>query len=282
MAENFKIIHFSDSHEMAQFETPGMLLDKRIIGFLNNRLLRRTGHGGHDRIIARAIEVIFQEKPDLVLFTGDAVSCGQKGEFEKAFAHFKPLVESSLPFLYVPGNHDCYVNNRKCREEANRFCLKMNRDQYSLSDFPFVWENEKFRILAANSCVPTPPFFSNGYMDGKTVEFYKRECAKECNGKKIISATHFPFFDPHPYLHFLHTLWGAKEVAGLVKEGRIDLALCGHIHKCRIHLDDRGRGQVIAGSLTGSGAFAKIEYDGKKDIFSVERIPLCDPDVGNC
>lgn len=273
MAENFKIIHFSDSHEMAQFETLSMLLDKRIIGFLNNRLLRRTGHGNHDAIIRKAVERIFQEKPDLTVFTGDATSCGQKSEFDLAYNHFRPLVESSLPFLYIPGNHDCYVYNRKCREEAEKFCLKMNRNRYSLKDFPFVWEDKNFRLLAANTAIPMPPLFSNGYMNKKTRKFYKRECENK-EGKILISANHFPFSDPHRYLHFLHTLWGAKTAEKLLKEKKIDLALCGHIHKSRAILDESGRGEVIAGSLTGTATLTLIEYDGKKDVFSVKRLPL--------
>ena len=274
MAESFRIIHFSDPHEIAQFETAAMLLDKRVIGFLNNRILRRTGHGTHDTVIKKAIERIFQEKCDLVIFTGDATSCGQKGEFDLAYEHFRPLVESSQPFLYLPGNHDCYVNNRKCREEADNFCRKMNRGKYALKDFPFVLENEKFRILASNNCIPMPPFFSNGYMNKKTREFYKRECEKNNDGRIVISANHFPFSDPHPCLHFLHTLWGAKEAERLLKEKKIDLALCGHIHKSRAVLDEKGRGEVIAGSLTGCKALTLIEYDGNKDHIAVRRLPL--------
>ena len=185
-----------------------------------------------------------------------------------------PLVESSLPFLYLPGNHDCYVNNKKCREEADHFCRKMNRGKYALKDFPFVWENEKFRILASNNCIPMPPFFSNGYMNKNTRDFYKRECEKTNDGRIVISANHFPFSDPHPCLHFLHTLWGAGEAERLLKEKKIDLALCGHIHKSRAVLDERGRGEVIAGSLTGCKALTLIEYDGNKDTFSVKCIEL--------
>ena len=274
MAESFRIIHFSDPHEMAQFETLSMLFDKRIIGFLNNRILRRTGHGNHDTIIRKAVERIFQEKPDLTIFTGDATSCGQKSEFDMAYDHFKPLVESSLPFLYIPGNHDCYVYNRKCREEAEKFCLRMNRNRIGLKDFPFVWEDKNFRLLAANTSLPMPPLFSNGYMNRKTREFYKTECAKNKEGKVILSANHFPFTDPHPVLHCLHTLWGAETAADLLKKKKIDLALCGHIHKHREALDETGRGEVIAGSLTGTGTRTLIEYDGKKDIFSVKCIEL--------
>ena len=274
MAEDFRIIHFSDPHEIAQFESGKMLLDKRIIGFLNNRILRRTGHGTHETVIKKALDRIFQEKPDFVLFTGDATSCGQKSEFDLAYEHFRPLVESSLPFLYVPGNHDCYVKDKECRKEANDFCLKMNRGKYALQDFPFVLENKNFNILAANTCIPMPPFFSNGYMNKKTEEFYKKECEKEKEGKIIISANHFPFSDPHPFLHFLHTLWGAKSAEKLLKEKKIDLALCGHIHKPRAVLDEKGRGEVIAGSLTGCKALTLIEYDSRRDLLMLKRLPL--------
>ena len=273
MGESFRVLHFSDPHEPARFESFRMLLDKRVIGFLNNRILRRTGRGRHEEIIGKAIEKIFREKADLVLFTGDAVSCGQKTEFETAYEHFRPLVESALPFLYIPGNHDLYVKDRDCQRAAEEFCLKMNRGKYALEDFPFVWENGKFRLLAVNTCRPMPPLLSNGFMDGKTREFLRTQCGKK-DGKQVLCASHFPFSDPHPFLHFLHTLHGGKEAQTLLEEGKIDLLLCGHVHKPRARLDERGRGEVVAGSLTGCRALTRIDYDGEKDRFCVERLPL--------
>ena len=39
-------------------------------------------------------------------------------------------------------------------------------------------------------------------------------------------------------------------------------------------LDERGRGEIIAGSLTKYGTFNEITYDSGTDDFSVQRVLL--------
>lgn len=269
----FTILHFSDTHEIARFEHYHMLMDKRIIGFMNNRLLRKTGHGLHEAVIHAAVERILAEKPDLVLFTGDATSCGQRGEFATALKRFTPILESPLPFLYIPGNHDSYVKDIACVKASREFCSLMNRGKYSMDDFPFVLDLGMIRLAAIHCARPTAPMLSCGFMSKETSDFLRQEAEKESKAPLAV-AGHFPLMDPHPIPHALHLLYGAKEAGRLLRQKKIALSLCGHVHKPYAILDEKGRGEISAGSLVGTGRLTKITYDDKQDLFKLERLPL--------
>lgn len=273
MEKKFTILHFSDTHEIARFEHYHMLMDKRLIGFVNNRLLRKTGHGFHDEVISRAMERILSEKPDLVLFTGDATSCGQKGEFATALKRFAPLLESDLPFLYIPGNHDSYVKDKACVRASRDFCSAMNRGKYTMDDFPFTLNFGRIRLAAIHCARPMPPLLSCGYMTAETSCFLQKEAEKDLPSP-IVVAGHFPLLDPHPIPHALHLLYGARKVVRLLQQKKIALSLCGHVHKPYAILDEKGRGEIVAGSLTGSCCLTRITYSGENDLFSLERVPL--------
>lgn len=269
-----KILHFSDTHERATPEAPSAFFDKRLLGILNSSVIRRK----YDtRRIAPAIEYILAEKPDLVLFTGDATSCGQKGEFERALKDFMPLLESPLPFVYVPGNHDAYVSDKKCRKALEEFTFAMNRGKRTLADYPFVQEFEQFRLLVLHCARPVHAYLSCGVMTEETVRFVQNEAGKE-DPRTLLCAGHFPLLHGNSFLNFRRRLYGSGKVRQLVLDHRIALSLCGHIHKPLQILDERGHGEIVAGSLTKHNRLSKIIFSPEENTFSLERITLSGKD----
>ena len=59
--------------------------------------------------LQKVVNYILEVKPDVAVCTGDLTSTGQPGEFAKVISILKPLLDSKIPVLYVPGNHDYYV-----------------------------------------------------------------------------------------------------------------------------------------------------------------------------
>lgn len=56
-----KLIHFSDTHEIATLEHWHACFDKRLIGFFNSNVIRKSRY---DRaLIAPAVEMMLAEKP---------------------------------------------------------------------------------------------------------------------------------------------------------------------------------------------------------------------------
>lgn len=266
-----KLIHFSDTHEIATLEHWHACFDKRLIGFFNSNVIRKSRY---DRaLIAPAVEMMLAEKPDAILFTGDATSCGQPGEFARVLPLFEPLLKSSIPFIYTPGNHDAYVKDRACREALRQFCLAMTRGQYEPADYPYAAELEHFRIVALNCSHPTLPVSSCGYMQKKTREFLKRE-AERLKTKPLICAGHFPILEQMPIRRARHRLYGGAVAAEMIRDGVIDLSLCGHVHKPYEILNASGRGEISAGSLTKYGFYSRILYDTERDAFTLERVPV--------
>lgn len=266
-----KILHISDTHEGAVLEHWSGLFDKRLLGILNSSVIRKRAYD--PARIAPAVEYILAEKPDLVLFTGDATSCGQKSEFDKALQHFKPLLESSLPFVYVPGNHDAYVKTPDCRKALEEFTFAMNRGKRTLAEYPFVLEFPLFRLLVIHCARPVNAYLSCGIMDKNTTDFCERTVKKKDN-RPLLCAGHFPLLHGSSFWNFRRRFYGSGSVAEMVKDHNIALSLCGHIHHPLQMLDEKGRGEIVAGSLTKKGIISKIIYSSENESFSLERIVL--------
>ena len=266
-----RIIHFSDTHEPATLESWRALFDKRALGLLNSTLIRKNRYDRN--FLPRAIDFILNDPPDLALFTGDAVSCGQPGEFGRALKLFQPLIDSGIPLIYIPGNHDTYVRDRSCRKALEDFTLAMSRGKYPLDSYPFAVDFPLFRVLAVHCARPVDPVMSCGLMTPETRRFLQEEAARK-DHRPLICAGHFPILLHRGLLNFRRRLFGASEAAALLRSGKIDLSLCGHVHRPEMQLGERGRGEIIAGSLTKYGTFTEITYDSGTDDFSVQRIVL--------
>ena len=266
-----RIIHFSDTHEPASLEHWHALFDKRLVGLVNSNLIRRNRY---DRsYLPLAVEYILKNPPDLAVFTGDATSCGQVGEFSRALRMFRPLLKSDIPFVYTPGNHDAYVSDRACRNALERFTLAMSRGKHPLSDFPFALDFPLFRLLAIDCAKPFNPALSCGYMPPETRRFLLNEAAR-LDGRPMICAGHFPLLTGASIMNARRRLYGASGAAELLQDRIIDLSLCGHIHRPYEVLDESGRGEIVAGSLSKYGQLAEITYDSDTDRFRLKRIRL--------
>ena len=111
-----KIIHFSDPHSCQPMQNKSAFCDKRVLAFINYTF-RRAGQ--HDlNMLDKAVDYILKEKPDVAICTGDFTTKGEPAEFAEIAEKLKRLLDSQIPFLYVPGNHDSYVKNKQCQNKS--------------------------------------------------------------------------------------------------------------------------------------------------------------------
>ncbi len=274
-----KIIHFSDTHESMPMESRRGYFDKRLFGAMNSRLLRKRIHD--QQLLDLAVRRILEEKPDVIVYTGDATSFGQPSEFAAARKRLEPILESSIPFLYTPGNHDSYVRDRICQEALRNFYCDLHRGKRQLSDHPaFLCEHAGLAFLSVHCARPTLPFSSCGHMPGAAVRFLEsvvQERRLEKDRRRtapLLLCGHFPILEQRPFRRMRHRLYGAAKAAAMLRAGEIDLSLCGHVHAPYEVLDSSGRGEICAGSLTRYATFALIEYDSEQNSFSLSRISL--------
>ncbi|MBR2426962.1 MAG: metallophosphoesterase [Lentisphaeria bacterium] len=253
----YTILHFSDVHFPAELSCRSFF-DKRILGCCNSLLIRKGKY--KLEYFRDAVPLFLEKKPDLFVFTGDAVSSADPREFQKALAAFQPLIDSGIPLLYVPGNHDLYVRDRYCRKAMEDFYAALNGGR-SYSDSPWLYDAGPVRIAAIHCAKPLSWYFSCGMMSQQTGDFLRKQMETAGTTAPLLLAGHFPVITDHPLLDFRRKLYGAKIAAEGLENGKIALSLCGHVHQGYERVLPSGSLELCAGSLTKHGSYLEITYD---------------------
>jgi Icc-related predicted phosphoesterase len=267
-----RIILFSDPHFGASPQHWSAFFDKRIIGSLNYKF-KRHKHYKTERL-TQFIELILADKPDMIIFPGDATTATQPKEFEAAKKVLRPLVDSKIPILYVPGNHDCYVRNLACKEALNSFAEFINQNlPFPFQSFPFMTQFMGLEFIGLNTARPTLPTSSCGYVTEEMSRYVAVNCTQEKRYPRIL-VNHFPLREKIFPVEWRHRLWGQSSLLKLLDEQLIDISICGHRHEQRVDVDESGRGEVCVGSVTKSCIGLEMEYNKRDDKFKYKDIKL--------
>lgn len=266
-----RIIHFSDIHAGGVAEDWMAYLDKRWVGVFNYTWRRQFQHDLSR--LEKAVEYIIAARPDLAVCTGDLTSTGQPGEFEKVRVVLDRLLDAGVPMLYVPGNHDFYVYRTKCVNAMKSMVERLNGGRYTFKQLPCLIQEGELDFILVNECWPSNLLSSHGYLRPDYARQIERLCAEEKRRPRVLIG-HYPLIEKHPLLRMRHRLYGQKPLLRLLKNGDIDLSLCGHVHRPYSHLDDTGRGESCAGSVTKNSCMSLIEYDRASDVFAHRQLSL--------
>lgn len=251
-----KIIHFSDPHAGGAAEDWRAYFDKRWVGVFNYRFRRRFKHDLSR--LKTAVDHILATRPDVAVCTGDLTSTGQPGEFGRVLEILKPLRDSAIPLLYLPGNHDCYVKAPKCVAAVRAAVEYLSRGDYRLEDLPAIREYAGAEFALINACRPSNLLCSWGFLNKRDLEVVDRWCAAPKTRPRLL-LSHYPMTEDHPILRVRHRLFGQRRIVELMRAHAIDLVLCGHIHKPYLKVDGAGFGECCAGSVTRNGEMTEIE-----------------------
>ena len=264
-----KIIHFSDPHGGGGAEDWMAYFDKRWVGVFNYRFRRRFQHDLSK--LENAVGYILDTKPDLAVCTGDLTSSGQPGEFERVKKILKPLIDSPIPLVYTPGNHDCYVKRPWCVKAMKEAVFEVNQKRFTFDEMPLKLELSGAEVIMLNTSRPSNLLCSWGFVDRRDSRKIAAFCREE-KGVPRILVTHYPLMEDHKWLRVRHALFGQGELVKLVKEKKIDLVLCGHVHKHFLKTDEKGFGQCCSGSVTRNGNMVEIDCSDQK--FTYRTIDL--------
>lgn len=255
----FRIIHFSDLHVGEFSFSRGGWLDKRLLGRANFLLFRRRQI--HLSRVARAAEVFARLQPDLVLCTGDLTCVSDPHEFARAEKLLAPILEwAGDKFVYVPGNHDAYVQNFDCRRALAETFYRLNGKRFELPELPLSLRLDGVELLLLNSAEPRS-WLSSGGSFAPAAQTRLDELLSEPGGGTRLLINHFPVQTASgEELPWRRRMTGAGVLRRWQSEGRFAALFCGHIH--RPFLADTAVGlQVCAGSLSIHGSYAISDLD---------------------
>lgn len=268
-----KILHFSDPHAGGGAEDWLAYLDKRWVGVFNYKY--RRCYRFDLKYLRRVVEYAIASKVDVAVCTGDLTSTGQPGEFEIVREILQPLRDSGIPILYTPGNHDCYVKRQKCVDAVNEMVEYLSCDDYKFSDFPLVRTIGSCDFILLNSSYPSNLLCSWGFIRKRDSKQVEAMCEEQKNRPRILVG-HYPLLEENSFLRTRHRLFGQGKIIELLKSGKIDISLCGHVHRPENRIDERGRGESISGSVSSNARCSLITYDESSDIFNFETVDLKD------
>ena len=261
-----RLVHFSDIHAARWIRGFRGYFDKRLLGTLNFLIRRKYFHSWS--LVDRAVTRIKQLEPDVVVCTGDLATISGRKEFELARKALRPLVEdSSFEFMYVPGNHDYYVDTPECKDLLEDIFYYMNRSRLKLSDLPNKFEVKNFRFLLLNQAKPSPLFLSSGVLDKKNQQWIKTQLqAVTRTNHKTILIGHYPLYDEDGHdLAKRRKCRNNSILQAAFRNGTIDISLCGHIHDGFVRWGENNSVEICAGSLTKTGQLNVIDCPSGDD-----------------
>ncbi len=268
-----KILHFSDIHTGGVFRSFSALFDKRLIGTLNYKLRRR--HEINWQYLDKALEIIHQEKPDIVINTGDLTSVSEPAEFIEALERLNSITgKQDFTFLNVPGNHDNYIHNPSSLKSRHETFDTLNNGTFPLSSFPHLFIKEQVVFILVDESRPNFGINSSGRIDDTTLNKVENWC-DEFKDKSIILVGHYPLKNHlgEP-LNSSRALENSERLRDLLEKGKIAVNLCGHIHRAFIRKEPSGSMEICAGSLTIGGKMNKLEFNQESNSFSQSWIDL--------
>jgi 3',5'-cyclic AMP phosphodiesterase CpdA len=235
--------------------------------------------GAHDPRLVEAVEArIAEEKPALVVVSGDFTQRARTEQFKEACHFLTRLKDAGHEVLGVPGNHDVPLY-----DVLRRFLSPLTRYQRYIDDSlcPFH-ELDGVAVLGINTARSLT--FKDGRISERQMDFIRATFARAPKATRIL-VTHHPLFAlPVSDGPGLGKAIGRQELAlDAIADAGVDLLLAGHNHRASTHsardLATRaGPALVIqAGTATSTRlrdeeqSFNRIDIAGDRVTLTVQR-----------
>ncbi len=226
--------------------------------------------GAHDPRLVEAVEQrIDEEKPDLVVISGDLTQRARTDQFKDACRFLERLREAGHEVLAVPGNHDVplYDVLRRFLSPLTRYKRYIDDDLCPFHEIPGV------AVLGINTARSLT--FKNGHVSHEQMQFIRDTFARTDPDQPRILVTHHPLFalpvgDGPELGHLMEDQQSALEA---IAAAGVDLLLAGHNHRASVNdatklVKGAGKSLVIqAGTSTSTRtrdemqSFNRIEID---------------------
>ena len=227
--------------------------------------------GAHEPHLVEAVEArVEEEKPDLVVISGDFTQRARTEQFQQACQFLERLREAGHDVLAVPGNHDVplYDVLRRFVSPLTRYRRYIDDTLCPLHELPGV------TVLGINTARSLT--FSDGRISEEQIKFI-RDTFDRTDPKALrVLVTHHPLFAlPVGETGEVKRAAGRSELAlDAAAESGVDMLLAGHHHTASTHsardlVTRAGPALVVqAGTATShrlrdeQQSFNRIDVDG--------------------
>ena len=187
--------------------------------------------GAHEPRLVAAVEArIHEEKPDLVVISGDFTQRARTDQFKEACAFLTRLKDAGHEVLGVPGNHDVPLY-----DVLRRFLSPLTRYKRYIDETlcPFH-ELDGVAVLGINTARSLT--FSDGRISHEQMDFIRSTFDRARADLRML-VTHHPLFAlPVGDTGELGKAIGRQEMAlDAIAHAGVDLLLAGHNHRASTH-----------------------------------------------
>ena len=182
--------------------------------------------GAHDdRLVAAVEDRVNDEKPDLVVVSGDFTQRARTNQFEQACAFLERLRDAGHEVLGVPGNHDIPLY-----DVLRRFLSPLTRYRKYIDDTlcPFH-QLPTAAVLGINTARSAT--FKQGEINDEQVAFIRDTFSKVEASIPRILVTHHPIFALPTGDGIGDPVKNQAGVLDMIGEIGVDLLLAGHNHR---------------------------------------------------
>ncbi len=235
--------------------------------------------GAHDARLVEAVEQrVHEEKPDLVVISGDFTQRARTEQFKQACEFLERLREAGHDVLAVPGNHDVplYDVLRRFLSPLTRYKRFIDDELCPLHEIPGA------TVLGINTARSLT--FKDGSISHEQMRFIRDSFRRTEAESMRILVTHHPLFAlPVGEGPELGKAVGRQEHAlDAIADAGVDLLLAGHNHRASAHnardlVTRAGSSLVVqAGTATSTRlrdeeqSFNRIDIDGDSVVLTVQ------------
>ena len=235
--------------------------------------------GAHDPRLVEAVEQrVHEEKPDLVVISGDFTQRARTEQFRDACGFLERLRDAGHEVLGVPGNHDVplYDVLRRFLSPLTRYKRFIDEELCPFHEVPGA------TILGINTARSLT--FKDGRISHEQLDFIRATFDRTDPKSLRILVTHHPLFAlPVGDGPELGKAIGRQELAlDAIGDAGVDLLLAGHNHRASAHhasdLATRAGSALVvqAGTATSTRlrdeeqSFNRIDIDGESVTLTVQ------------
>jgi 3',5'-cyclic AMP phosphodiesterase CpdA len=235
--------------------------------------------GAHDPRLVETVEArVDEEKPDLVVISGDFTQRARTAQFEEACQFLGRLRDAGHEVLAVPGNHDVplYDVLRRFLSPLTRYKRFIGDSLCPFHEFPGV------ALLGINTARSLT--FKDGRISHEQMDFIRETFARTDPEAIRVLVTHHPLFAlPVGDTGEVTRAVGRSELAlDAIADAGVDLLLAGHNHTHATHsardLATRAGAALViqAGTATSTRvrdeeqSFNRIDIEGQAVTLTVQ------------